>query len=353
MAKQANRKLIGGFVVIAVVIMAVSVVIFGSGKFFKEKEEYVLYFDGSVRGLKPGSPVLFRGVQVGAVTNVVIRAQLKPFETHIPVFIEVNPENFQLMTEQVMEEDYRDSLPKLIEAGLRAQLVNLSFITGQLGIEIGVYPDMPVVLKGLDKNYPEIPTIPSTIARLGKALEKLDLEEIQHRLKSILTGADNLVNNPDLIASMTELKGALQNARQVVARLDAKIDPLTENLNGTMTDARKLLNNLDGEVKPLADNANTTMEDFSKLARNSNAHLDSLSASLDKTLAEARVTLKQGTSTLVTVQEDLSEDSPLMYELQNTLREFSATARSLRLLAEYLKRHPDSLLKGKGQSGGK
>jgi paraquat-inducible protein B len=74
------------------------------------------------------------------------------------------------------------------------------------------------------------------------------------------------------------------------------------------------------------------------------------------TLAEARKTLAQGSRTLKTVNEDLSEDSPLMVELENTLREFAGMARSVRLLADFLKRHPESLLQGKGQekaSGGK
>ena len=99
MAKQANRKMIGGFVVIAVGIMAASIVIFGSGDFFKEKNEYVLYFDGSVKGLNVGSPVLFRGVQVGAVRNIVIRSYRKELQTYIPVFIEVYPERFQVASD--------------------------------------------------------------------------------------------------------------------------------------------------------------------------------------------------------------------------------------------------------------
>ena len=72
MAKQANRKMIGGFVLIAVGIMAASIVIFGSGDLFKESFEYVLYFEESVKGLKVGSPLLYRGFQVGEVKRVVI-----------------------------------------------------------------------------------------------------------------------------------------------------------------------------------------------------------------------------------------------------------------------------------------
>jgi paraquat-inducible protein B len=322
MAKQANRKLIGGFVVIAVGIMAASVVIFGSGDLFKEKREYVMYFEGSVKGLSVGSPVLFSGVQVGVVNRIVIRSYMKEQKAYIPVFIEIYQENFQLVGDGMKIEDWKrnwkENLPKLIKLGLRAQLVSESLITGQLAIEIGEYPDTPIVLKGLDKDYPEIPTIPSTVQRLSKALEKVDLEEINRRLESILSGIDNMVNNPELAASMTELHGLLKDARSVVANLNAKIGPLTDNLNGTLSDARDLLNTADGELKPLADNVNRTLEDFSKVARDTDTILD----------------------------------PSLAYELENTLKSLSEAARSLQLLSEYLKRHPDSLLKGKGRSGG-
>ena len=336
MAKQANRKMIGGFVVIAVGIMAASIVIFGSGDFFKEKNEYVLYFDGSVKGLNVGSPVLFRGVQVGAVRNIVIRSYRKELQTYIPVFIEVYPERFQVASDgKKIVRDPEKNMSKLIELGLRAQLVTQSMITGQLMIEVDMYPGTPVSLKNLDKDYIEIPTIPSTIARLGKALEELDLEEMGARIKSTLSGIDRLVNNPDLEASMHELKGALQDVRSLVS------------------DTIELVNNVDRQVAPLADNVNATLADYDKLARDVDARIDPLVANVDKTLAEARRTLEQGTRTLSTVQEELTQDSPLIYELENTLREFSAMARSLRLLAEFLKRHPEAILQGKGKSGGK
>jgi paraquat-inducible protein B len=322
MAKQANRKLIGGFVVLAVGILAASVVIFGSGDFFKEKREYVLYFEGSVKGLSVGSPVLFDGVEIGQVTRIVIRSYVEEQKSYIPVFVEIYPESFQFVSRESKIEEWkkrwRENLPKLIQLGLRAQLVSQSLITGQLAIEIGMHPDSPVVLKNLDKDYPEIPTIPSAIARLMKALEDIDIEELDRRLQSILAGLDNMVNNPRIATSVTELEGLLHDMREMMKHLDAKIDPLTKSLDGTLGDARKLLNSADEEIKPLVENVNKTLEDFSKLARDAGTLLD----------------------------------PTLAYEMENTLKSLSDAARSLQLLSEYLKRHPDSVLKGKGSSGG-
>jgi hypothetical protein len=74
MAKQANKTLIGGFVVGAVALIVAGVLVFGSGKFFQARNKYVLFFQGSLKGLNVGAPVLFQGVQVGSVIDITIEA---------------------------------------------------------------------------------------------------------------------------------------------------------------------------------------------------------------------------------------------------------------------------------------
>jgi paraquat-inducible protein B len=49
----------------------------------------------------------------------------------------------------------------------------------------------------------------------------------------------------------------------------------------------------------------------------------------------------------------MSEDAPLIVELENTLQEISAAARSIRQLANSLEQNPEALIQGKGNSGGK
>ena len=203
MAKQANRMMIGGFVILAIIIMAASLVIFGSGKFFQKTQTFVLYFEGSVMGLNVGSPVLFRGVPIGSVTSIVIQADVATMEVVIPVLIAIEPERMQL---QHGVSDPRKNMPRLIEKGLRAVLVTQSFITGQLAIELDFEPDTPVVLKNLNKEYVEIPTIPSTAQKLMNALAKLDLTKIENYLDSALEGISKLANDPNLTAAIKDLK---------------------------------------------------------------------------------------------------------------------------------------------------
>jgi paraquat-inducible protein B len=314
--------MIGGFVVLAVILMAASLVVFGSGKFFQKTVKCVMYFDESVKGLSVGAPVLFQGVQIGSVTSIVLQVDAAKMKTHIPVIIEYEPEKFQMAAAgQEMPRDPRKNIPKLIEQGLRAQLGMQSFITGQLIIELNFYPGTPVVLKSIEKEYIEIPTIPSTSAKLADALEKLDLKGLEKHLESTLAGIDRFVNNPDLAASIRGLNETLQDTRKLVTRINRQVDPLANDVKKTVKEVGKLASNVDGRVGGLT------------------AGLDKTMSGLDKTMFAAKGVL--------------SQDSPLMVELENALKEISAMSRSMRQLTDYLDQHPEALIRGKGNPGGK
>jgi paraquat-inducible protein B len=344
MAKKANRKMIGGFVVIAVAILAASVTVFGPGDFFKEKNQCVLYFESSVKGLNVGSPVLYRGVQVGMVKKIVIRTYWKELKSYIPVFIEVYPEKFELVTEGTQMEELKQGISKLIEQGLRAQLVTESIITGQLLIEVDMHPGEPLNLKGLDKGYIEIPTIPSTLERFGMALQKLNIQEMETRLNSILHSVDRILKNVNIEDSLNELNAVFQQVRGILGNVNGKIGPLADNLNRTISDSRGLVNRLDGEVSPLAGKAKSALDDIGRLARDVDTRVDPLSKSVTET-SSALKSAAQSFDGLV------GKTSPTRADLDNALKELSGAARSLRVLADYLEQHPDSLLKGKGRTG--
>ncbi len=319
MAKQANRMMIGFFVVIAVIIMAASLVVFGSGKFFKKTEKCVLYFDEPVKGLSVGAPVLFQGVQIGSVVSIALIVDPANLLVKIPIVIEYELDRFKVPIEHEVSRDPRKTVPKLIEKGLRAQLGMQSFITGQLLIEIGFFPEAsichpPAQVDKEHKDYIAIPTCKSTGAKLADALEKLDLEALRKKLESTLAGVDRLVNNPDLTAGIKALKDTLQEASKLVKRVDRKVDPL-------------------------ADDLKKTVKDIGKLARDADAKVAEITTDLNKTMSSARGVL--------------SEDSPLIVELQNTLKEISVMSRSFRQLADYMEQHPETLIRGKKSTGGK
>ena len=95
MSKQANKTVIGFFVVGAIALVVATVLILGSGKVFKKTFTAVCYFEGSVGGLNIGAPVVFRGVRIGSVKEVILRVDSKKLIFTIPVYIEIEPDEIE------------------------------------------------------------------------------------------------------------------------------------------------------------------------------------------------------------------------------------------------------------------
>ena len=72
---------------------------------------------------------------------------------------------------------------------------------------------------------------------------------------------------------------------------------------------------------------------------------------LDSNVAPAiSSTLDQAQKTLVSVEGTLGQDSPLQHEMRRALKELAEAARSIRILTDYLERHPEALIYGKGKA---
>jgi paraquat-inducible protein B len=313
MAKQASKMIIGIFLIIALFLLAASLVLFGSGKFFTKTQKFVLYFNEPVKGLDVGSPVLFQGVAVGSVISIDIIADPANLTANIPVIIQIELDRFKMRKPGEILNPPKD-MPLLIKNGFRGMLDMQSLISGKLLVELDFYPGTPLILRNIENKYIEIPTIPSTPSKLTRALSKLDIEAIQTKLESALDGIGNFANNPDLAASVRRLKETLGDARKLVKRVDRQVDPLANDTKKTVKDIGSLARNLDGRVGGVA-------------------------TSLEKTLTAARGVI--------------APDSPLVVELEDTLKKISAMSQSIRELADYLEQHPESLIRGKKKPGGK
>ena len=61
---------------------------------FTQHIPYLVHFDGSVRGLRAGAPVEFRGIRVGTVTDVRLEIDAKQDTVRIPVTLAIEPQRF-------------------------------------------------------------------------------------------------------------------------------------------------------------------------------------------------------------------------------------------------------------------
>ncbi|TYO95855.1 paraquat-inducible protein B [Geothermobacter ehrlichii] len=334
MLRRADPKLIGAFVLGAMVLAIAGLVFFGKGGLLTPRQRYILYFDSSVKGLAVGAPVTFRGVRIGRVADISVRINPADYTFKIPVIIDIEPKRIEQIRQDGQNGDLlpnlnrEDPLQVLIAKGLRGQLQLQSLITGQLFVQLDMYPDTEIVLSGYPSPYPEIPTIRSSLDELSQTLEKLPLQEIVDKVISTLDGLQELVHNADLADSLFKLNHGLDQLRDLLASLDRELAP-------TLKDFR-------AAARSVQQTADSIAADVGEMGQRTGRSLDQL----DRTLAEARRLIAGAEKTL----QGVEETGP---QLRQMLEELHRTARSLRLVSDALNENPDMLLRGRGQEGGK
>ena len=262
---------------------------------FTEKRHYVLHFEGSIRGLTVGAPVEFRGIKIGQVLDIKIVFNQETLTPQITVLVETEPQRWESVGESELDEKSR--MEALIAKGFRAQLKTGSLLTGQLYVDWDFHPDAPPAKINYDGTYPELPTIPAP------------LQIITNRVNDLLTKIETV----PIEKIGKDLGDTLQNVNKITA--SAELQEAVRALDETLQETRELAKNLNENVAPAITQ-----------------------------------TLDQAQQTLVSVEGTLGKDAPLQHELRQALNELGEAARSLRVLLDYLERHPDALIFGKGNA---
>jgi paraquat-inducible protein B len=356
MGKRANPTVIGAFIVGALALIVIGLLVFGHGRFFSDTRRFVLYFDGSVKGLNVGAPVDFQGVRVGSVIGVTVQYLPREGEFRTPVYIEVEPGSIKEMGTRTDEDDQKRFLQSLVDRGLRARLESQSLVTGQLFVELGFFPDTPIRLVGGDLDIPELPTIPTTLQQAQAAaqsvlekLQELPLDQLFAHVMQTIQGIDRLVNSPELPELVRSLNAAQADILRLVRQVETAIPPLLDEARTTSTVARTLLTDLqqlvrrvDGQVVPLADSTKQTLDtaravlkDSQQLVRNADGRVTRLTDGFTDAAKAAQ-------ATMASAQRRIDDNLVL------TLQEMTAAVRSIRVLMDYLERNPNALLTGKG-----
>jgi paraquat-inducible protein B len=320
MPKRFSSAAIGIFVVSSLAIGVIALAVLGSGSLFRHNHRFICFFQGSLNGLKVGAAVKVRGVEIGSVSEIRLRplpseGRLKAgAETFngLPVIIDIDES--QLKSKGATGAALKPKeLNALINRGLRAQLNTESFLTGLLYIDLDLYPGTPVhlLLEPGSGEYPELPTVPTDLAQVQetamKALAKLDKIDVVKLTESITnagTAAANLLNSPDLKATLV----SLQNA--------------TRNLDRAISTARGVVENVNNRSGPVFE-------------------------SMKKAADQANLTLTQISATAATLQTSVAPDSPLAYRLEVALENFSEASSAIRELTDFLQRNPSAIVRGK------
>jgi paraquat-inducible protein B len=286
-------------------------------KAYLVKHKWLLYFNEKVRGLSPGAAVEIQGIRVGQVLDVGLEFDEKRYEFRIPVLIEFEPERVFPGDVILSEENQKQLMENLVKQGYRAQLDSGNLLTGQLMIILGRFPDAEAA--GIDwrKPYPVFPTVPKTIKgikeKVGRIIDRMDkvpIEQIGKDLLDTIHRIKKIIDSPELSRSVKNLDATLEETREMMTALRLKITP---QLEATLEEGQLMFSELRTKVVP----------------------------QLAATLEEAR-------RALANADDILRTDSPLQNRMKSALDEITRASRSLRQLMDYLERHPESIISGKG-----
>ena len=326
MSKKANPTIIGGFVIGAIILTVVALLAFAGGRLFADTDTLVTYFEGSLRGLRVGANVTFRGVKIGEVTDVSVTTDARTLDFSIPVIITINNDKFVVVGGADVENE--GELQDLIDNGLRAQLNVQSMVTGLLEIELDFHPGSEAVYRNkLLTDYRELPTVPSTTQQLMARLRKLaedfqqvDFQKLMTNIADTAEGIDQLVSSPELQQSIAGF-GRLLNSDDTQA-LASSIRKTLSNIDATMASARELLDDTDEGLEPVVSELLAALEEVGNAATSAQQTLNS-------------------------IREDLTGQSNTYFRIANALQEVENAARSFRILTDFLERHPEALIRGK------
>lgn len=246
------------------------------------KYHYLLRFTGSVRGLAVGAPVEFKGIKVGEVVDVVLD-NADNTEKSLHVYIAMEPQRFDGEGEHTREEvDAR--IQTMVSQGLRAQMNTSSLITGSKFIDLVFMEDEPGKLQTFE-GYSELPTADDAVSQIT---QKLD--------------------------------GVLEEVAQI------PFEQIGTDLGASMASLRSILNTLEEQ--------------------NTAAKIDGAVGNMEKTLANASEALAESEKLLNSLNQVVSPDSEMKYELTKMMKTLGDAGKSLQLFLDELNRHPNSLISG-------
>jgi len=243
----------------------------------------LMYFNQSLRGLVPGAPVDFRGVVIGEVKSIGVEFDRAEREFRMPVLVQIYPD--RLRRRETGQPQGTESRATQQE---RLRFLAEKGLRAQLRNGNLLTGSVYVALDFFPKAPPA----------------KIDLTKSPIELPTVANSLDEIQSQVQEIASKLNKVPYEQIAADVRTTL--------ATLNKTLTSAEQTVTRINNDVTP-----------------------------------ELAAAMKDVRKTVNTAERTLADDSPLQQDMRQTLQELTRAAGSVRVLTDYLERHPESLLRGK------
>ncbi|HEY4044549.1 MAG TPA: MlaD family protein [Rhodopila sp.] len=270
----------------------------------------VVFHAQEAGGLEPGASVTLQDKRVGSVTRSTLQYDAADGQLNTVATLAIEPADIELAGNGSWGAEAKPQmdtlLHRLVEQGLRARPGSTIPLVGGKGVQLAFVPGAPPVSLGSGP-IPDIPTGPAsdiggTMAAVNSVATKINampLDQIASEIHDATQRIAALSSSPQVAQSLLRLERSLANIEDVTRDTKVQAAPLLAELRRTASEAQSTLTAARGLV---------------------------------------------GNNLLAQTQPDTSG-------LGNTLYELNRAARSLRELADYLSRHPEALLRGKGEPG--
>ena len=269
---------------------------------FANTVPFVTYFTSSVGGLARGSSVEVFGLRVGTVTDVHLVMDPKTSALRARVAFNLQPERVFSEEDLRGAPDPRAITDQLVRQGMRAVLESSNFITGQKDISLQYIPNAGPGVLGQEGPAMLLPSqsggidgITTSLADITAKLDRIPFEDIGQNLSNLLKSANRTISGPDV-----------QNA--------------LHHLSDTLADVQVLVRHADRGMSPVL------------------ARLPQISDDLQHAIHHADTLLGEG---------GYGGNSDFSRNMSRLLDQVNEAARSIRLLADFLDRHPEALIRGR------
>ena len=335
MKTKISPTVIGLFVLGALLLAVVALFSFGGVNFFNKPERFVVYFDESIHGLDNGSPVKFRGVRIGRVVGMSVRAiPLAPgtggSRSVVAVVCELSRDVVTDAQGHPVDVSDREELKKLIDEGLRAQLGVIGYATGLLYVELDFYD--PAAHPGIrrdtiESDYLEVPALPSKSAELMRSfdeivsdIKRIDFTKLAAEVEGMIVDLRRQINAADLARISREWAEA---GRSVKALADSpEVRTALANVASASGRLDRLLAELEKSAGPGAEQFNLVLKD-------------------------ARGALAEFTETAAVMKRFVNAQQYLGDDASKAFARLGDAAAAVARLADFLERNPNALLSGR------
>ena len=256
---------------------------------------FALRFSDTVRGLEIGAPVEYRGIRIGTVKAIELGEDISGGDILSPVvIIDFEPQRMEAYNVMAGSEEAQADRERLLQDPIARTRRQVEKYGLRARLQTG---NLVTGKRFVDFDFFPDAT-PMTITQNGKYTE---IPTMPSSLEGIVAGIQSILDKlekADLGGTLANLNRLMVSTSNLMVILEKDTPELSKDLHGTLADARNML--------------------------------------------------QHASTALKTVNHAASSDGEIGNQLQDALKEISAAARSIRVMAEYLERHPDAMLKGKG-----